>query len=259
MSYLGTFITHPDIESYLSSLMPSEDPVLREMEEMSINIDLPIVGPLVGRLLNQLTTLSGAKRIFELGSGIGYSAYWFAMAAGEGGIVHVTDKSETNLSPPSPSLMCGSWRYTLLPYLLILVSYSSSFFAMNSLEMAGRTHSGTSLAEMRSAATDAMLTMALRELGYEELKGVSLIALGGYGREELCPHSDIDLLFLYDPKREGLTKDICEKLLYLLWDLNLKIGHSVRTRAGREACSSQITCSGSEECSPMTTPHQRWR
>ena len=92
-----------------------------------------------------------------------------------------------------------------------------------------RTHSGTSLAEMRSTATDAMLTMALRGLGYKALQGVSLIALGGYGREELCPHSDIDLLFLYDPKRKGLTKDICANILYLLWDLNLKIGHSVRT------------------------------
>ena len=110
MNYLGTFITNPDIESYLSSLMPSEDPVLREMEEVSANIDLPIVGPIVGRLLNQLTTLSGAKRIFEMGSGIGYSAYWFAMAAGDGGIVYVTDKSETNLSLAERFLSKGGMR-----------------------------------------------------------------------------------------------------------------------------------------------------
>ncbi len=92
-----TPITNPEVEHYLLSLVPSEDPVLREMEELSAQMEFPIIGPLVGRLLYLLARISGAKRVFELGSGFGYSAYWFAKAVGEGGTVHLTDRSESNL------------------------------------------------------------------------------------------------------------------------------------------------------------------
>ena len=91
-----TYIVNPDIEEYLMGLAPVEDEVLREMEELARKRDFPIIGPLVGRLLYQLTLMIDAKKVFEMGSGFGYSAYWFAKALGEDGYVVYTDLSEKN-------------------------------------------------------------------------------------------------------------------------------------------------------------------
>ena len=55
------------------------------------------------------------------------------------------------------------------------------------------------------------------------------IAVGGYGRNELFPYSDIDLLFIYDEKEQSIAKEIIESILYYLWDTGLRIGHSVRS------------------------------
>ena len=89
-------ITSPEIERYIENLYPLEDPVLKEMEDLGERTGFPLVGPLVGRLLYQLTQLNGAKKIFEMGSGFGYSAFWFALALPAGGEVHLTDLSEKN-------------------------------------------------------------------------------------------------------------------------------------------------------------------
>jgi len=58
----------------------------------------PIVGPEVGRLLFQMARVTGAKRIFELGSGFGYSTLWFARGLADGGRVYHTDGDEENTS-----------------------------------------------------------------------------------------------------------------------------------------------------------------
>ena len=89
-------IVNPDIENYLTSLSPVEDEVLRDMERLGKERQFPIVGPLVGRLLYQLVLIIGAKRVFEMGSGFGYSAYWFAKAVGEDGEVVFTDIHKKN-------------------------------------------------------------------------------------------------------------------------------------------------------------------
>ncbi len=92
----GMYIVNPDIEKYIESLTPSDDKLLEEMEDYAGRNDFPIVGPLVGRFLYQITLVSGAKRILELGSGFGYSAYWFAKAIGNAGSVIFTDMSPEN-------------------------------------------------------------------------------------------------------------------------------------------------------------------
>jgi [protein-PII] uridylyltransferase len=58
---------------------------------------------------------------------------------------------------------------------------------------------------------------------------ISLLAVGGYGRCEMFPYSDIDLLFLYDPAQEAYAAGIVESLLYILWDLGFKVGQAHRT------------------------------
>jgi caffeoyl-CoA O-methyltransferase len=83
-------LLRPDITQYLDSLIPPRHPVLTEMEEVAKKSDFPIIGPACGHLCYQLARLIGAKQIFELGSGYGYSTAWFARAVKEngGGSVH---------------------------------------------------------------------------------------------------------------------------------------------------------------------------
>jgi predicted O-methyltransferase YrrM len=89
-------ITDPAIEKYLAGLIPPRDEVLSEMEALAARQKIQIVGPAVATFLSLLVTISGAKRIFELGSAIGYSTIWLARAAGAGGEVHYSDGSAEN-------------------------------------------------------------------------------------------------------------------------------------------------------------------
>jgi caffeoyl-CoA O-methyltransferase len=90
-------IVNPEIEDYLRKLYDDGDPVRQEMEDLAQKKGFPIVGPLVGRMLVVLARAIGAKRVFELGSGYGYSALFFAKAVGADGVVHCTDTSEENV------------------------------------------------------------------------------------------------------------------------------------------------------------------
>jgi predicted O-methyltransferase YrrM len=90
-------IVDPRIMEYLRRLYDDGDPVRREMEALAEKRRFPIVGPLVGRHLELLTRAIGAKSVFELGSGYGYSALHFARAVGEGGVVHCTELDEENV------------------------------------------------------------------------------------------------------------------------------------------------------------------
>ncbi|MEW2050174.1 [protein-PII] uridylyltransferase [Streptomyces sp. NPDC005476] len=67
--------------------------------------------------------------------------------------------------------------------------------------------------------------------GTEELKGVSLVAVGGYGRGELSPRSDLDLLLLHDGDDPKAVAALADRLWYPVWDLGLALDHSVRTPA----------------------------
>jgi caffeoyl-CoA O-methyltransferase len=84
-------VTVPEVEDYLYAMLPPRDEVLAEMEADASRNDVSIVGPAVARVLYQLATISGAKKIFEMGSAIGYSTIWWARAVGEGGRVVYTD------------------------------------------------------------------------------------------------------------------------------------------------------------------------
>jgi predicted O-methyltransferase YrrM len=84
-------ITEPGVEDYLYDMLPPRDEVLAEMEADATKNDYAIVGPAVARVLYQLAVISGAKKIFEMGSAIGYSTIWWARAVGEDGRVIYTD------------------------------------------------------------------------------------------------------------------------------------------------------------------------
>jgi [protein-PII] uridylyltransferase len=112
-------------------------------------------------------------------------------------------------------------------------------------EMLGRYHrkgdSGLRVTLARTVMMDVLLESLLQKAitVHEQEKGsipckVTVVALGGYGRKEMCPFSDVDIMFLYPVKvnreeLESLQGTITQIVLYMLWDLGLKVGHSSRT------------------------------
>ena len=89
-------IVNPDVERYVTEVIAGEHPIADEMEAEAKERDFPIVDRAVGVTLEVLARSIGAGRVLELGSGYGYSAYWFARAVGDGGEVHMTDSDPAN-------------------------------------------------------------------------------------------------------------------------------------------------------------------
>lgn len=89
-------ITDPSINEYIKNILPHNDSVLTDMEEFASKNGFPIIGPLVGPLLRQLAIITKAECIFEMGSGYGYSSYWFAGGMKKGGKIICTDGSREN-------------------------------------------------------------------------------------------------------------------------------------------------------------------
>ena len=109
-------------------------------------------------------------------------------------------------------------------------------------ELCRRVDAGASGAEIVAARTslvDDLLQVLLERAAhavYPEpnpttASRLSLVAVGGYGRGDLAPHSDVDILFLHPYKLTGRSEQIIEHLLYMLWDLGFKVGHATRSVA----------------------------
>jgi caffeoyl-CoA O-methyltransferase len=90
------------VGKYLEQLVPERAPELQKMEAYAKEHGFPIVGPVAGQLCYQTARMMGAQRVFELGSGYGYSTAWFARAVQEngGGVVHhvVWDEKLSNMA-----------------------------------------------------------------------------------------------------------------------------------------------------------------
>jgi predicted O-methyltransferase YrrM len=90
-------VTNPAYEDYVRSLLARHDePVLLEMEADARDSGFPAVGRMVGVVLEILARSIPARRVFELGSGFGYSGYWFARAIGDDGELYLTDGDPEN-------------------------------------------------------------------------------------------------------------------------------------------------------------------
>ncbi|MCA3552479.1 MAG: [protein-PII] uridylyltransferase, partial [Rhodobacter sp.] len=112
---------------------------------------------------------------------------------------------------------------------------------------AGHPRDARALVRAQSDLTDALVTATLQIAMHHlhplanptEAERVAVLAVGGYGRAEMAPHSDVDLLFLTPWKITPWAESVIESMLYMLWDLRLKVGHASRTvkdclRLGRE-------------------------
>jgi caffeoyl-CoA O-methyltransferase len=85
-----TELTSDRLHAYLDALVPARPAELQAMEQRARESGFPIIGPAAGHFCYQITRLTGARRVFEMGSGFGYSTAWFARGVGEngGGTVH---------------------------------------------------------------------------------------------------------------------------------------------------------------------------
>lgn len=87
----------------------------------------------------------------------------------------------------------------------------------------------TEIVRGRAAVIDDILTLIWERQDWPDRENIALLAVGGYGRGELLPHSDIDLLILTRKDRNSKYRDCISSFCTLLWDIGLEIGHSVRS------------------------------
>jgi [protein-PII] uridylyltransferase len=87
------------------------------------------------------------------------------------------------------------------------------------------------IAEMVDILMKKLFQCIISDVRYQSggREQITLVATGGYGRGELNPHSDIDIMFLHNGKDSRRVEDIAQKILYFLWDMRLDVGYSVRT------------------------------
>jgi [protein-PII] uridylyltransferase len=117
-----------------------------------------------------------------------------------------------------------------------LLNAARNFLDYHREQCQARHLAGASGAEVVGCVT-AMVDTLMRNLYrcitadwmMAQTPAAALIAIGGYGRSELNPRSDIDLLFFCSDKQREHAEIIAQRMLYLLWDLNLEVGYSVRT------------------------------
>lgn len=102
-------LVHSTIDRYLDDLARPNEAVLREMAARAVERGFPYVGPQVGRLLFTLARAITARRVLELGSGFGYSAYWFCQAVGPEGEVVLTESSQQRADEATAFLERGGF------------------------------------------------------------------------------------------------------------------------------------------------------
>jgi len=92
-----TGIVHPEVRDYMGTLAREDDPIVARMEAYAAERGFPLIGREAGQWLAQLTVMIGGRRVFELGSGWGFSAYFFARAVGPEGEVIGSEKDAWEL------------------------------------------------------------------------------------------------------------------------------------------------------------------
>jgi [protein-PII] uridylyltransferase len=93
-----------------------------------------------------------------------------------------------------------------------------------------RAKSGDEELRSHSRVVDEYIVRCFQQSAVKDWdRGVALVALGGYGRQELFPYSDIDIMVLYRPEIKDRITQITDAVLYPLWDTGLEVGHGVRT------------------------------
>jgi len=143
-------IVNPALEQYMADLLPARDPLLAEMEAYAFANRINIIGPGCATILAQLVLMTGARRIFELGSAIGYSTIWLARAAGPGAEIHYSDGDTAN------------------------AERARGYFARAGLEDRIHVHTGDALAAL--ASTNGEFDMIFNDVDKEGYPAVHALA-----------------------------------------------------------------------------------
>ena len=118
----------------------------------------------------------------------------------------------------------------------LLVEAARAFLDQGQQEIRDRHRSGLGgravveqVTELNDKLLHALYLTVSESLEQRNGNSCVLLALGGYGRAQLNPRSDIDLMFYYCSKGQDFAEALAERMLYVLWDLNLEVGYSVRS------------------------------
>ncbi len=119
------------------------------------------------------------------------------------------------------------------PELLFLLKQANQDGRTAAREILRRDRDGVGCARRLSALVDSLIRVIYKHTVTRVFPGagdekIAIIAVGGYGRATLAPSSDVDLLFLLPPKSQPLADKALEHILYFLWDVGFKVGHSTR-------------------------------
>lgn len=146
-----------------------------------------------------------------------------------------TSTDEQVLEVFSPDLLTGAVNFdSCRDSLLESARRFLDFQLQRIYQMNDRGGSGRQIVEELTTVFDqlnqSIYTAASVDLSEKTVAGCALIALGGYGRAEMNPRSDLDLMFFYEPLGKDAARIISDRMLYLLWDLRLDVGYSVRSK-----------------------------
>lgn len=126
-----TDVLTDEIARFVRAVGPDPDETLIEMDEYAAAEGFPHVGPEVGSFLRFLARVSGAERVFEFGSGYGYSAYWFAAALPDDGEIVLTEVDEDELELAREYMAAGGYdelaRYELGDAMATIDRYDGPF------------------------------------------------------------------------------------------------------------------------------------
>ncbi|MFP8952349.1 O-methyltransferase [Natrialbaceae archaeon A-arb3/5] len=124
-------ILSDDIVRFVRAVGPEQDEILTEMDEYAEAEGFPHVGPEVGSFLQFVARMARAERIFEFGSGYGYSAYWFAEALPDDGEIVLTEVDEDELEMAREYMAAGGYddlaRYELGDAMETIERYDGPF------------------------------------------------------------------------------------------------------------------------------------
>lgn len=119
------------------------------------------------------------------------------------------------------------------PELLTVLKRANQDGRATARDILRRDRDGVACARRLSALVDSLINVIYEHTVTRVFPGgrdekIAIVAVGGYGRATLAPSSDVDLLFLLPPKAQPLADKILEHILYYLWDIGFKVGHSTR-------------------------------
>ncbi len=132
---------------------------------------------------------------------------------------------------PSPAVNFESVRDSLLAEARNFLDTNFSRLQQDSMQGVASRLTVKQISHMFDLLNHHLFSVATTGFDPASASDCALLAVGGYGREEMSPRSDLDLMFYYRPEGSNAIRVIADRILYLLWDLNLDVGYSIRSAA----------------------------